>query len=380
MKKKLLSFLSVLVLSMISVAVISAQQTDNRRAAAANSLYVISAKAGGINYVEGKVAVARENAKGGYLLKGDTIEIGDKVSTGADGRAEILLNPGSYVRLDKNSEFEFVTTTLDDLEVKVNRGSAMFEVFAADEFKVTVNANNTKFYLVDTGVYRIDVLADGTSKIAVWKGKAELEDSTRVKKSRETTVGDGEPEIEKFDRDEKDDFEQWSKDRAKLLAKANSKLDRDGTRSSLISSYSLDPWSAYNSFGLWAYSPAYGSYCFIPFGYGWYSPYGYGFGRNIWYYRLPRYINIYSPPQTNPTAGGNANANNTSRRTPPNLGNRANEGARVPQKSPVEVVQPRSRRQVQPQGFPVEPSFPTRRSTPVIVIPQRDPTRSRPDK
>jgi hypothetical protein len=380
MKRKLLSLMSVLIVVGMSFAVISAQQTENRRAAAANSLYVISAKAGGVNYVDGRVAVARENARSSYLIKGDSIEIGDKVSTGADGRAEILLNPGSYVRLDKNSEFEFVTTTLDNLEVKVNRGSAMFEVFAADEFKVTVNANDTKFYLVDTGIYRVDVLADGTSKIAVWKGKAELADSTKVKKSRETIVGNGQTETEKFDRDEKDDFEQWSKDRAKLLAKANSKLERDGMRDSLINSYSRNPWSVYDSFGLWAYSPAYGAYCFLPFGYNWYSPYGYGFGRSIWYYRLPRYINIYVPTQTNPTPGGNTNANNTARRVPPNRDNRANEGARMPRKNPVETVQPRSRRQIESQGFPTQPSFPTRRSTPILVVPQNGDRKSRPNE
>ncbi len=365
MKRKLLSLMSILILGLMSFAVVSAQQTNDRRAAAANSLYVISAKAGGVNYVEGKVAVTRENARSGYLMKGDSVEIGDKVSTGADGRAEILLNPGSYVRLDKNSEFEFVTTTLDDLEVKVNRGSAMFEVYAADEFKVTVNANKTNFYLVKTGVYRIDVLADGTSKIAVWKGKAELEDSTTVKKSRETTVGKGEAEIEKFDRDDKDDFEQWSKDRAKLLAKANSKLEKDGIRNSLISSYSRNPYSAYDSFGLWAYSAQYGAYCFLPFDYGWNSPYGYGFGRSFWDYRLPRYINVYVPTRTTTTTTTTTTGNTTRRA-------RNNNGFEIPNansgRTAVESVQPR--RQPMPQSFPsAPPSFPTRSTSPTIMTP-----------
>lgn len=373
MKRKFLSLIAVLTLGIMSFAVVSAQQTE--RNTAANSLYVISAKAGGVNHVEGKVAVARDNSRSGYLIKGDTVEIGDKVSTGADGRAEILLNPGSYVRLDKNSEFEFVTTALDDLEVKVDRGSAMFEVFAADEFKVTVNANNTKFYLVDSGIYRIDVLSDGTSKIAVWKGKAELADSTDVKTSREATIGGGLPAIEKFDRDDKDDFEQWSKDRAKLLAKANSKLEREGMRDSLINSFSMDPWSIYDSFGLWAYSPAYGAYCFLPFGYNWYSPYGFGFGRNIWYYRLPSYMTVYQPTQ--PNIGTTTNPNNTGR-TPRNRENegartprnRENEGARRSSRLPIETVQPGSRRKTQTDVFMDQPSFPSRNPRPVIVAPQ----------
>ena len=372
MKRKISSLLTVLILVLMFITIISARQTENRQIAVANSLYVISAKAGGINYLEGKVSVARDNARTGYLVKGDSIEIGEKVSTGAEDRVEILLNPGSYVRLDKNSEFEFVTTDLDNLEVKLNHGSAMFEVFAADEFKVTVNANNTKFYLVNTGIYRVDVLADGTSKIAVWKGKAELEDSTTVKKSRETTVGSGQSEIEKFDRDDKDDFEQWSKDRAKLLAKANSKLERDGVRNSLINSYSQNPWSVYDSFGLWAYSPQYGAYCFLPFGYDWYSPYGYGFGRNIWSYRLPRYIDIYVPTRTNVPTNGTTTPTNTGANDANQLPR--NQGFGTPlgsTRNPVETIQPRTRRQVQPESFPTEPLFfPTRRPSPISVTPQ----------
>lgn len=376
MKRKLSSLLSVLILGVMSFAVVSAQQTE--RNSAANSLYVISAKAGGVNFVEGKVSVSRENARSGYLIKGDTVEIGDKVSTGANGRAEILLNPGSYIRLGENSEFEFVTTALEDLEVKVNRGSAMFEVFAADEFRVTVNANNTKFYLVDTGVYRVDVLADGTSKIAVWKGKAELADSTEVKKSREATVGN-QTAIEKFDRDERDDFEQWSKDRAKYLAEANSKLERNGIRERLISSYSNNPWSVYDSFGLWAFNAEYGSFCFLPFGYDWYSPYGYGFGRSIWSYRLPRYINIYVPTRNTPSNGTpTTTGSNNDGRTPRNQGFGTPGNTR---NNPVDTVQPRSPRQTQTQGFP-QPSFPTRTSppinNPVTVAPQSGDTKGRP--
>lgn len=366
MKGKLLSLLSVLIFGVMSSAVVSAQQAVRNNAA--NSLYIISAKAGGVNFVEGKVAVSRENAISGYLINGDTVEIGDKVSTGANGRAEILLNPGSYVRLGANSEFEFVTTSLDDLEVKVNRGSAIFEVFAADEFKVTVNANNTKFYLVDTGIYRVDVLADGTSKIAVWKGKAELADSTGIKKSREATIGNGQTAIVKFDRDEKDSFEQWSKDRAKFLAEANSKLEREGVRDRLISAYSRDPWSVYDSFGLWAFNAEYGSFCFLPFGYDWYSPYGYGFGRSIWYYRLPRYINIYVPTKTNNNGTPATTGSNKPQRTP------REQGFGTPGRTitnPVETVRPRKPRQS--EDFP-QPSFPIRmsptRSNPEMVAPQ----------
>ncbi len=40
----------------------------------------------------------------------------------------------------------------------------------------------------------------------------------------------------------------------------------------------------------------FGSYCFLPFGYGWNSPYGYSYGRDLWYFRLPSVIYNQPPP------------------------------------------------------------------------------------
>ena len=193
---------------------------SERNASAVSELYVISAKAGGVNYTQGKVAVAKNNSRSGYLVKGDQLEIGEKVSTGANGRAEILLNPGSFVRLGENTDFEFVSTSLDDLKVKLTRGSAVFELIADDEFNVSIETPKAGFKAVESGIYRVDVLADGGGQIFVYNGKAEINDAnaTVVKKSRTATVNGRIVSVEKFDRDDKGDLEIWSKARAKELS------------------------------------------------------------------------------------------------------------------------------------------------------------------
>lgn len=283
------------------VAGISAQ--GDALGAAAGDRYVISAKAGGVNYVSGSVAIIRTAGKSGLLLKGDKVEVGDRISTGADGRAEILLNPGSYLRLGPLSAFEFKTTDLDDLQIALDSGSAMFEVFATEDFAVTVRTPQTEFKLIDSGVYRIDARADGTGKIAVWKGKAQVGDdeNARVKSGREAVMVGAQASINKFDRDEKDELEQWSKDRAKELAKITDDLQRDDVRTALMRSYLGRRWNMYDSFGLWVWDPFRRMNCFLPFGWGWGSPYGYGFGHSIWYYNLPPVV--YNPPPS--TGGGN---------------------------------------------------------------------------
>ena len=274
-----------------------AQSERERAVAGAGDKYVISAKAGGVNYVEGTVAVVRKTGTSGYLMRRDEIQIGDRVSTGADGKAEILLNPGSYLRVGPNTAFEFISTSLDDVRIRVDSGSAIFEVYAADEFSVAVITPKTMFDLIESGVYRIDVLPQGQARIEVWEGKAQTgSSSVIVKKGRAAVVANGNASVAKFDRGAKDAFEIWSKDRAKQLAKNVATLRNRDMRSALMSSFMGNRWGMFNSFGVWVYDPMFGGYCFLPFGRGWGSPYGYGFGHSIWYYNFPPVI--YMPPVT----------------------------------------------------------------------------------
>lgn len=314
MKKNLLYIFSFAVLTALSSTQIFAQADTRRSVSAVSSAYVISAKAGGVNFVEGAVNVARKTGRSGVLLKGDTLEIGDKVSTGANGKAEILLNPGSFVRLAGNSEFEFTTVALEDLQLKLRSGSAMFEVITDNEFTFAVNTPKAKFFVVKTGVYRVDVLSDGTSKIEVWKGKAQIDDAyqTEVKGGREAVVNGSQVSVAKFDRDEKDEFEIFSKARAKELAKVNRSLQNRDVRYSLMNSFYRTRWSMYDSYGLWVFNRGFGSYAFLPFGYGWNSPYGYYYNCDIWGYNLPPVIyNYYPPVQSTPTNPTNPTTPNT---------------------------------------------------------------------
>ena len=302
MLKRLVGSLSLI--GLVAFAAIGVAGQDKTVRSIAGDKWVITAEAGGVNHVEGEVRVSRTAGKTGRLLKGDSVAVGDRVLTESNGRAEILLNPGSYVRIAGDSAFEFKTTALEELQLKLSKGSAIFEVFATNDFRVTVEAPKAEISLIESGVYRVDVLADGTSRLEVWKGKAEVA-GTVVKGGRFVSSGGGPVAVAKFDRDEKDDFELWSRSRAKDLAKANSELKDRDMRTALMRSYLGGGWNAYNSFGLWVYSPRLGRNCFLPFGWGWSSPYGYGFGADIWWYRLPPVV--FTPPPSNsgvPVGGG----------------------------------------------------------------------------
>ena len=296
------------VLSLVAIALSVATTLfgqDVKVVSAAGDKFVISAKAGGVNYTEGRVVIARREGKSGQLLKGDEVEIGDTVATGTDGRAEILLNPGSYMRIDKETEFSFISTSLDDLKLKLNSGSAIFEVIADEDFRVSVQSPKSLIELTRSGVYRIDVLADGGVRVSVTKGAA-LVGSEQVKAGRAATLGGETVAVAKFDKDQKDALDIWSKDRAKELTKVNAGVQRKALRDSLVNSFSQNRWNMYDSFGLWVFDPFRSFWCFMPFGYGWGSPYGFGYGWDFWRIGMPQWI-YYAPPPVRswPTAPPN---------------------------------------------------------------------------
>lgn len=325
--------MKIVVLSLLSLIIPTfvIGQDVNKKATAASSLYLISAKAGGVNHISGNVSVERNGKPDGFLQKGDEVEVGDKVSTDANAKAEILLNPGSYIRLGGNSEFEFLSTSLDDLQIQVNKGSAIFEVIADKDFTVTIKMPNSKFYLISEGVFRVDVLEGGEGKISVWKGKAQVGDTkaTIVKSGRSATQNGSEVSIAKFDRDIKGEFDNWSRDRAKEIAKANAQLMQRQMRQSLFNSFNNNMWSSANGYGLWVQDPWSRSYCFLPFGWGWRSPYGFGYNQSIWNYNPP--VQMIGPMYQNPNLG---NSGSTPINTaPPSTGFPSNNGGGFPPSS-----------------------------------------------
>ncbi|HEY6121121.1 MAG TPA: FecR family protein [Pyrinomonadaceae bacterium] len=293
--------------------------------------FVISAKAGGINAVTGR---AKLHLKGGadwqQLMITDDLEAGDVVRTEGGARVEMLLNPGSYLRVGENSEFELVNNSLDNLELKLFRGTAIVEATGTDDTELLINITtpHTKLAIVRHGLYRLNVVPDDATELIVRKGRVMLNDShTKVKGGNKVifsaTSGVSVAKLDGKDKKKRDDVDQWSKERADALAKANQRIS-DRMLSSAFASYRSSDWlfSSYRSLGVWFFNPLSRCYTFLPFYYGWGSPYGssytmaiynpfycrgcgYSYGNSVW----------STPSRTGgTTTGGTSSGGNT--RTP----------------------------------------------------------------
>ena len=252
--------------------------------------YVISAKAGGINAITGEASVhSRGESDWQQLMITDDLNEGDRVRTAYDGRVEILLNPGSYLRVGGDSEVELSNNTLANLEVRLLRGTAIVEATGADglELNINISTPHTKLAIVRHGLYRLNVVPGDATELIVRKGRVILSDShTKVKGGNKVVFSASAVSVAKLTKEEKKATENkevdvWSKQRAQTLAKANRRIDDRMLTSAFASFRDYDPFS--RRLGLWFFNPGAGCYTFLPFFYGWGSPYGTSYTTSVYY-------------------------------------------------------------------------------------------------
>ena len=265
----------------VSVSLTSPAQTRDR--------FVISARAGGVNAVTGRASMhTRGNSEWQQLTIKEDLETGDVVRTGLDGRVEMLLNPGSYMRIGENSEFELADNSLENLEVRLIRGTVIVEATGAENTELLINITtpHTKFAIVRRGLYRLNVMPGDGTELIVRKGRVMLDDfHTKVKGGNKVVFSSGSFSIAKLEQTDKkkvDSLESWSKQRAETVAQANRKiLGRD---MNLLMASLNSQWDRHFSparGGIWMFNPGYDCYTFLPFFVGWGSPYGSSYSRSF---------------------------------------------------------------------------------------------------
>ena len=282
--------------------------------------FVISAKAGGINAITGQADVhARGQSVWQQLSITDDLDAGDRVRTANDGRVEILLNPGSYLRVGGDSEVELLNNTLENLEVRLLRGTAIVEATGADDLELNINIStpHTKLAIVRHGLYRLNVVPGDATELIVRKGRVILSDShTKVKGGNKVVFSATNVSVAKLTKEEKkskEGIDTWSKERGETLAKANRRINDRMLTSAFASYRDWDPFS--RSFGLWFYNSRVGCYTFLPFYYGWGSPYGSSYTTSIY---SPYYPAVYPTGNRNnwPQSGSNPNGSTGSTAAP----------------------------------------------------------------
>ena len=254
-----------------------------------------SPQPGAVNYVEGQVSIGGQSLSHSSVGSA-VLEQGQTLTTG-NGKAEILLTPGVFFRIDDQSAATMVSPGLANTEVRLLKGRAMIEVDEIHkENNLRVDEGRASTRLLKKGLY--DFNAD-VGSIKVFDGQATLQDDDRqvkVKGGREVRLSDASSlKPRKFDKDSaRDTFYNWSKLRSDYLAEANADAARYYYRGGL----------AWPSAG-WYWDPWYSAYTFVPGSGLLYSPFGWTYYSPWWDVEAPYLYRGRIRHRFNPSVRGN---------------------------------------------------------------------------
>src|SRR6266496_3960579 len=113
-RKKAIS--AVFLVAVLSVPAWSSNTDNNRQ----------SANPGTLNYIEGQASIAGQTLDSKSVGSAQ-LQAGQSLETG-NGKAEILLTPGVFLRLGSNSNVRMISPNLTNTELALSQGEAMLEV------------------------------------------------------------------------------------------------------------------------------------------------------------------------------------------------------------------------------------------------------------
>src|SRR5713226_1468116 len=255
---------------------------------------VISAHSGVVHYVEGTAYVNTERVDPKFGQFPEIKQVQEFRTE--EGRAEILLTPGVFLRVAENSSIRMVSNKLTDTRVEVLTGSVMVECddIAKDNAIMLLYKGNTMI-LTKRGLYRVDT---NPARFQVYEGEAIVKGESgqlTLKGGKETAL-QGVLMAANFDKKATDDLYLWSNRRAGYLARANvssaMNLQNSGWGPGYGSGFGLLGFGgAYGLNGAWRWNPMFGMYTWVPYrGIG-YSPFGYSFWSpyTVYYYQPTYY-------------------------------------------------------------------------------------------
>lgn len=242
---------------------------------------------GTINYIEGQVLLdgrALYRSQTGYV----PLEPNQTLST-QNGKAEILLSPGVFLRLGNNSQIRMVSPQIAEPQVELVRGEAIVEVdWMPKDEQIGVLEHGAQSLILKRGLYRFN--AD-TAEAAVIDGKMQVTENGQTKdvdKGKKVSLTAAKLKAVGFDTKAEDDLYRWSNVRAGYLAEANMVTAQNYYAGGYgpYGPYWNAGWYWDPYFDFWSWMP-YDGYFFSPFGYPFFSPgyvayapyLGFGYGR-----------------------------------------------------------------------------------------------------
>jgi hypothetical protein len=240
-----------------------------------------TAMPGTLNYVEGQASFDNQTLNSNDVGNAQ-LQNGQVLDT-QNGKAEILLTPGVYLRVGSNSSVRMDSNGLADTRVSLEQGEAMLEVdqlYKQNDLRISQPGADTR--VEKKGLYDFDA---NDQQVRVFDGKAVVtadDRNTTVKKNHEISLASAKIKSKEFDKDEvtkNDDLYRWSSLRSQYLSEANADAAQ---RYYVNGSYGPGWWGPG-----WYWDPMYAGFTYLPGSGFFYNPFGWGFYSPLVAWRAP---------------------------------------------------------------------------------------------
>jgi hypothetical protein len=146
-------------------------------------------------------------------LAGARVAAGQQLRT-INGRAEIMLQPESYLRLAPNTSVRMVSDDLAKVRAEVS-GIVMLD--AASDGAVELTCGRSVVSIAKRGMYRLD--CGIAPRVRVYRGWADVVNGASHRKLGDRNAMTLRPggQTFRFDRKDLDEFDQWSAERSILV-------------------------------------------------------------------------------------------------------------------------------------------------------------------
>jgi|GEM_PF-528089 len=230
--------------------------------------YYDNAKVLRVKYSEGEAYVKRSYDEGNEEASVNLPIFEKDIAGTTDGRIEIYLGRLNYLRLDYDTEVVFEKIPelqKTDMTLRILKGGVYLDIENLGfERDIEIQTADCGVFLLDKGVYRINVNESGRTEVYVFDGNAEVAGDNydrNVRENQKIVMYDGRVKERPYNfySSDYDDFDQWNQERNDSIGYARYSSSR----------YMENGYEEYehelSRSGRWKYHPTYRSYIWIPY-------------------------------------------------------------------------------------------------------------------
>ena len=190
------------------------------------------------NAIKGDVFYQRGEGKFN-LEPGLKLEEGDFIKTESNSYAELLLQPGNYLRVGAESEIQIFSDASDKMRLKLNHGAISLEIVTKDGessffyeslshvYELTrIITSNAEVFITRPGIFRINTYKAERTDLVVRDGEAVI-NGRLVKEKRIGSASSNGVVISEMNSKVDDGFDGWGRERADQLVDANHLLKNE---------------------------------------------------------------------------------------------------------------------------------------------------------